>query len=123
VTPNEEQYRMTSTRTTIVFIDSHGSEHELFDTSSHGGQYVSPTSPAGACAEGSTMPNRGKIFASRDGSALTFLADSDVVDNATLTNGGVFSGRLLFPDGTVWRVNSIELCASSSAIWRWASRP
>lgn len=109
-TPPVQQYRMTSARTTVVFVDSHGSEHELFDTALGGA--LSDGSSAGACLEGNPSyvpPNRGKIFASRDGTALTYINDSNVIDNPTLlgNSGDVATGgRLFFPDGTMYRFNA-----------------
>ena len=101
---NQQEYRMTSTRTSFVFVDSTGTEHELFDTSLHGGQHVGPPSPS-ECAERAVMPNRGMIFASRDGSAMTFVADSAVSDEAKLGNFEGSAGRLYFADGTMYRID------------------
>ncbi|MCC6262992.1 MAG: RHS repeat protein, partial [Bryobacterales bacterium] len=106
--PDQWAYAMKSSRTSFVFVDSNGSQHELFDTSSHGGQLFFPDLEA--CAKDSVLPNRGKIFASRDGGAMTFVADGNVVDQAYLGTGaglgGVTGGRLFFPNGTMYRVNA-----------------
>jgi hypothetical protein len=50
-----------------------------------------------------TFTNRGQSFHSYDGSSLTFLADSNITDNAQSL--GNVTGTLYFPNGTRYRID------------------
>lgn len=86
--PAYQTYGEKSTRSTLIFVDSRGTEYELFDKSQYGGDYYTP--PVEACAKSDFPPSRGRIFASRDGSAMTFVADDDILDGQSLGTATLF---------------------------------
>jgi len=83
----------------LTFIAPDGTETELRDEQSNGEPHVTPT-----CS----LPpphSRGAAFKSFDGSALTFISDSEVLESE---NAGVLdslSGYLLFPSGLRYRIS------------------
>ncbi len=97
--------------TRLTFVSGDGTEHELRDQST-GGQPKYPTSTSGAigCAD-PVGTNRGKVFTSADGSAMTFISDADVVDNPSPTPPRYIypTGWLFFPNGVRYRVSSSRI--------------
>src|SRR5262249_24969485 len=94
--------------TTLTFTAGDGTEYELRDSGTSGQPllYVScPSLPGLTIFPGA---NRGRVFSSTDGSAVTFISDSDIYDNVTLNNAGapfVASGYLMLRDGTRYRID------------------
>jgi RHS repeat-associated protein len=95
--------------TRLVFTAPDGTEYELRDQLK-GGQPIKHSSTAGPTL-------RGTVFASADGTGVTFISDSPVTDQPsdmgaypasdTLNDGLLLfnpSGTLLFPDGTRYRI-------------------
>lgn len=80
----------------LTFTAQDGTQYNLY--SPHGRGSV------GVCA--STGLNRGRLFRSVDGSAVTFVSDADVVDRIYVDYPDEFavSGYLYQPDGTRYRV-------------------
>ncbi|MBS1786920.1 MAG: RHS repeat protein [Acidobacteria bacterium] len=94
----------TDTLTRLTFTAGDGTEYQLRDTSSNNGN--SATTTWSYCDVG-YAPNRGKVFVTDDGSAVTFVSDSDIYD---AYNGGVTeriypSGYLMLPDGSRYRID------------------
>jgi hypothetical protein len=91
-----------STATTrITFTAADGTEYELRDQLL-GGQ---PKPWLGnSCTQGAL---RGKVFVSGDGSAVTFISDTDYYDQIDASPQTFFpSGYLLFRDGTRYRIDA-----------------
>jgi YD repeat-containing protein len=93
-----------STLTRLTFTGPDGTEIELRDTQS-GGQPSTGTPPSQQnCFDGVV---RGRVFASADGSATTFISDSPISD-VRQPGGGPHivspSGYLMFRDGTRYRI-------------------
>ena len=88
------------TRLTIVLPD--GTEYELRDQLSGGRPLLHASSYP--CHE--TGANRGRVFVSADGSAATFISDSDIRDAADTRSTGVLypTGYLMLRDGTKLRI-------------------
>lgn len=98
--PCGETYRKTLTR--LTFVSPDGTEYEFRDTR-YGGAPQPGTATCGVRA------NRGREFVTADGSAATFIADSDVVDREhPIPNpeSSVIpvSGDLFLRDGTRYRI-------------------
>lgn len=91
-------YGMIHAKTVVVFTDSRGTEIELRDT-----QYNGDLRDTGNGFCVGSPANRQKTFTARDGSAITFIADTDIVD-WELPGEEPLNGRLLFPDGTMYRI-------------------
>ena len=95
--------RAAATLTRLTFTAADGTEFELRDAKTGG----TPKS-VGICD--ATGFNREKNFVTADGSAATFVSDTDVVDYITVPNAGndLFypSGYLLLRDGTRYRFDS-----------------
>lgn len=88
-------YYGTLTRLYAIMPD--GTETELRDVATDGNINGGP-SGSSPCL-GST--NRGRIFVSKDGSAMTFEADTDVYDQPD--QGAGLNGKLYFKDGSSFR--------------------
>jgi RHS repeat-associated protein len=84
------QYHYWQSLYRMTFVDSNGTEHELIDTLK-GGQPIEHSF--------SVNVDRGKVFASNNGSSLTFIADSNLGDGDDPPTGYLF-----FPDGSRCRV-------------------
>ncbi len=97
-TSGTQGYGVTLTLLTFTMPD--GSEIEFRDAA-HNGQPLQ-SSPCG----GAAGPSRGTVFVSADGSAMTFISDTAISDNTSLS-GPVLSdatGYLLMRDGTRYRI-------------------
>jgi len=105
--PNyEPTYTFENTITRLTFTAADGTEIEFVDQQTGGQFHFNPQ-----CA---TSPySRGKVFVSHDGSAATFISDSDVIDplvaeyafeKASWADTYV-SGYLFLRDGTRYRIS------------------
>lgn len=86
--------------TRLSFLAPDGTQIELRDELTQGAPASVPTCPTGSF-------NRGKIFTSSDGEAMTFISDDDIYDlvpPAFLPEYSA-SGYLKFRDGTVYRMD------------------
>lgn len=95
-------YKYGKTLTRLTFTAGDGTEYEFRDKTWDGQPLnLSP------CA--STGNNRGKVFATADGSSATFISDADILD-ATYVDEEPFilspSGYLLLRDGTRYRIDA-----------------
>jgi RHS repeat-associated protein len=85
----------------ITFSTADGTEYELRDQQT-GGQPLSST-----CTQGAS---RGTIFITADGSAATFISDTTIYDNPSISTVGPRSfspsGYLLLRDGTRYRIDT-----------------
>jgi RHS repeat-associated protein len=88
-----QYFRETLTRLTFTAPD--GTEYEFRDQL-YGGQ-----PKAQSC---NSMVNRGKVFVSADGSATTFVSDSDIMELSSVSGVLYPTGYLLMPDGTRYRI-------------------
>jgi RHS repeat-associated protein len=91
--------------TRVSFVAPDGTEYELRDTQYHG-QPVDDDDPA--C--GTTTVNRGKIFRTADGTAATFISDTNIFDNNLVVDVGpgligYANGDVYLRDGTHFRVD------------------
>lgn len=88
--------------TRLTFVLPDGTEYELVDELT-GGRPLSPSTNF-PCHE--TGANRGRVFISADGSAATFISDSDIRDAADTHSAGVIypTGNLMLRDGTRLRI-------------------
>jgi len=100
-------YKFTLTR--LVFTTPDGTEYELRDQATNGQPQQVPQS---AC-NNATAPGfaRGRVFATADGSSVSFISDSIINDrNRAPSQGGVWfinpSGYLLMRDGTRYRIEN-----------------
>jgi hypothetical protein len=84
----------------LTFTAPDGTEIELRDMASRGEPLQ-----GGGCYGG---PSRGKTFISADGSAATFISDTDIYDERQPHFPNVIypSGYLLLRDGTRYRIDS-----------------
>ncbi|HEV7746081.1 MAG TPA: RHS repeat-associated core domain-containing protein [Pyrinomonadaceae bacterium] len=85
--------------TRITFTAPDGTEYELRDQLT-GGQPVAPS--------GSSGFNRQKTFVTADGTAATFLSDSDVIDGFGYDDDAVYypaNGYMMLKDGTRFRID------------------
>src|SRR5882672_12202960 len=82
--------------TRLTFVSPNGTEHELIDQ-----KYQGQTKTL-ACGAG--LVDRGTVFTSDGGEAMTFISDTSIQDNCGVcTTGG--TGYLLFPNGSRYRIN------------------
>jgi YD repeat-containing protein len=85
--------------TRATFIAPDGSETELRDQALDG--------EPREWRHGWPKINRGKVFNATDGSAATFLSDTDVVDvEGASSRGKAHQGRLLWRNGTEYRIGN-----------------
>ncbi|MEK6300444.1 MAG: RHS repeat-associated core domain-containing protein [Acidobacteriota bacterium] len=98
---NGERIGVTLTR--LTFTTSDGTEHELRDVATQGKPFVDHFA---GCSGGAFNFNRGRVFVSTNGTAMTFIADEDspIIDNGSpdLVEP---SGYLLLRDGTCLRID------------------
>ena len=98
--PHDNVFQYTLTRLTFTLPD--GTEYELRDQLTNGQPMPITINPCPSAG-----PLRGKVFSTADGSAVTFISDTDVRDN--LTGAGftyVLSGYLMLRDGTRYRIDN-----------------
>ncbi len=94
---NGNYYDEGTYATRLIWTAPDGTDTTLVDTR-YGGQALD-----GFC---NTSPrDRGQVFASTDGSSLTFIADQDIYDYNGETGGGSTVGTLYFRDGTKYRID------------------
>jgi RHS repeat-associated protein len=85
---------VTGTITRLTFTVPDGTEYELLDTR-HGG-----TLQTSFCRSATGAP-RGRVFVTADGTAATFISDTDIYDAHGVTSYRFFpSGVLMLRDGT-----------------------
>ncbi len=92
----------TSTLTRLTFVGPDGTETEMYDQL-NGGKPLAQT-----CQ---TTPLRGKVFVTRDGTAATFISDTDIYDGGTAQFTQPLSGYLITSDGTRRRI------VNSNVVW------
>ena len=93
----------TETVTRLTFTAGDGAEYELRDTALNGAPGLTVYS---FCSVGLT-PNRGKVFASADGTGATFISDTDILDSeGPMLSQFSPSGHLLMPDGSRYRIDN-----------------
>ncbi len=94
------------TLTRLTFTAPGGTEFELRDQLSDG-QYYS----VGGCPARGTTYNRGKVFTTSDGTAATFISDTDITDGLIQDDPSWYAdpedinGYLLMQDGTRYRID------------------
>jgi RHS repeat-associated protein len=91
----------SKTLSRITFSMPGGTEFELRDQQTNGQPLTS------LCNQGA---NRGKVFVTADGSAATFISDTDIIDSTAINlagpHGFTVSGYLMLRDGTRYRIDS-----------------
>lgn len=103
ITGDRPVWLKSLTRLNVTMAD--GTELELRDTVV-GGEPISTPRNSHNCPTSSQ--NRGKIFVTADGSAATFVSDSDITDDpyADSDSWPDVSGNLYLKDGSRWRFDS-----------------
>jgi len=89
----------TKSITTLTFVSPGETEHELRDVNTNGQPL-----PRVSCFVGAS---RGTVFATTDGSSITFVSDTSITDQIVTTAQTFYpSGYLLFSNGTRYRIDS-----------------
>jgi len=85
----------------LTFTAPDGTEYELHDQKTNGASGL--TIYSGNCTLQGT-PDRGRVFVSSDGSAVTFVSDANITD----ANGAAFpaAGYLMMRDGSRFRIDA-----------------
>jgi YD repeat-containing protein len=89
--------------TRLTFTEADGTEYELHDQSTDGNKLTFYCDHRGAA-------NRGTVFVSANGEAMTFVSDSAIIDDST--NGpplGALAGTLFFRDGRNYRIEASQV--------------
>ncbi len=90
----------SKTLSRLTFSMPGGTEYELRDQDKSGEPLSS------SCTQGA---NRKRIFATADGTAATFISDTDIIDNPAINvagpHGFAVSGYLMLRDGTRYRID------------------
>ena len=87
----------------LTFTAGDGTEYELRDVSSNNGNSA-PTHYSYCSITFS--PNRGKVFVSADGNAVTFISDVDIYDSDAYNISQIYpSGYMLMADGSRYRID------------------
>ncbi|HXQ68920.1 MAG TPA: hypothetical protein VN844_00410, partial [Pyrinomonadaceae bacterium] len=90
----------SKTLSRITFSMPGGTEYELRDQQTNGQPLSS------SCTQGA---NRGKVFVTADGTAATFISDTDIIDHTSINLVGphsfTVSGYLMLRDGTRYRID------------------
>jgi RHS repeat-associated protein len=112
---NQSQYpgiNSTSTLTTLSFIRPDGTTTDLVDQQTGG----AVLGDGGCVAQG---PSRGNVFQSRDGSDLTFIADSTIYDSLIKPQSPTPAGpgTLIFKDGMRYRY--LQNSAADAVLLAW----
>lgn len=100
----------SQTLTKLTFTTGDDTEYQLLDQRSRGNLGLI-NNPCDAASQSFQAYNRGKVFVSNDGTGVTFISDSDIID---LFTPGTFdpqfpfspSGYLLLGDGTRYRIDN-----------------
>jgi RHS repeat-associated protein len=101
--------------TTLTFAMPGGSSVELRDRQTDG-------KPAGVNqCETSEGPSRGTIFDSPDGSGITFVSDTEVVDSSTPTEMTTLSGMMYFKNGVRYRFDYGNVTRITDRNGNWIS--
>jgi RHS repeat-associated protein len=83
----------------LSYKSANGTTTELVDTNSNGAVSQIPCNGGGA--------DRGTIFTSRDGSAMTYISDVHLFDqDSSSFNSNNLNGWLMFRDGTRYRIDN-----------------
>jgi RHS repeat-associated protein len=101
------QFGSTQSLTRLTFTAPNGTEYELRDKATNGNILLS-TCPY--YANGGPGASRGTVFATADGTAVTFISDTTIYDTnafGSINNAGVFrvSGYLIFRNGVRYRID------------------
>ena len=91
-------YHYNKTLTRLTFIAPDGTEFELRDQLTGGQPQDVPQCP-------SVGFSRGTVFTTADGTAATFISDSNVFDSVNSPGGSPLSGYLMTRDGTRYRID------------------
>jgi hypothetical protein len=94
ITWTATQTNFTTYLPRLTFTAPDGTEYELRDQATNGKPIIHGT-------------NRGKIFISTDGSAVTFISDIDILDNDTDVHFSV-TGWLFMADGSRYRIGETD---------------
>jgi RHS repeat-associated protein len=87
-----------ATLTRFTFTAADGTEYELRDVLTDG-------QPRSEICGSTTTFNRGRVFKTADGSAATFISDTDVTDSLFVGSGIIGAGGyLMLKDGTRYRI-------------------
>ncbi|HKQ75463.1 MAG TPA: RHS repeat-associated core domain-containing protein [Blastocatellia bacterium] len=100
---NSIESSTTDTLTRFTFTAGDGTEYELRDKALNGmpGQTI-----YSYCSVGLT-PNRGKVFTSADGTGVTFISNTDILDSDGSPVSQIYpNGLLLMPDGSRYGIDS-----------------
>lgn len=97
--PNSNPPRPIRTLTTITFTAPDGTEHDFIDVKTDGKpqQYPNPTPEPGKTP--CDLISRGTTFRAVDGSAATFVSDTEIFDNQFIKSG-VVDGTVYLKDGS-----------------------
>ncbi len=93
-------------RLRVVFRTATGTEVELVDKNTNAQVYAIPNNCAGVSP--TYDAGRGTVFTSTDGSAINFIADSNVLEQINPAFGegdGKLNGILVFPNGITYRID------------------
>jgi len=102
--PNPPHYYQ-QTMTKLIFTAADGTEYEFVGASGSGAEGPANIS---FCDQEASAFNRGNIFTSIDGSAMTFISDQNIYDVKEILGDPTFpspaDGYLLLKDGTRYRI-------------------
>jgi RHS repeat-associated protein len=100
---NSIESSTTDTLTRFTFTAGDGTEYELRDTALNG---ITKQTIYSYCSVGLTF-NRGKVFVSADGTGVTFISDTDILDSDASPVSQIYpNGYLLMPNGSRYRIDS-----------------
>ena len=105
--PNINAELPAYTLSRITFVTSDGTEFELRDQQTDGRPALVPVS---GCTNTIQGFSRGRVFRTADGTAATFISDTDIVDSLSWLSGNTLrfypSGTLILRDGTRYSISS-----------------
>ncbi|HLA13310.1 MAG TPA: hypothetical protein VJ023_22200, partial [Pyrinomonadaceae bacterium] len=96
--PSQDTWNFDSSLTRLTFTTSDGTEYELRDQATGGQPATVPS-----CAWQGT--SRGTTFVTADGTAATFISDTEIRDNPWDSELIYPSGYLMLRDGTKYRID------------------